>query len=210
MQKAQPSLLKALQPEEIARFKQLAELMQMKAGQVIFAEEDFADAVYIVEQGHVKIYHNSVAGKNSIMSIRGPGDLFGVAAVLLREKRCAFAETMGEGAIWRMEGKTFVDMVYECPRLAMEVALTHGRYLRDAETAIGQLLSMDADQRVAWLLLRLASPVSTPEGEKIRISVRLTHQDLASMIGSCRQTTTTALGRLQRAGIINFGKRYID
>lgn len=199
-----------LLPEETARFKTLSEHMQLNAGQVVFAEDDHADCVYLVEVGHVKIYHSTVVGKVSIMSIRGPGDVFGVAGVLLGERRCAFAETVDSCKLWRTDGKVFENMLYEYPRLAVQVAIIHGKYLRDAETAIGRLLSMDVDRRLAWLLFRLASPVSTPEGEKIRVNVRLTHQELASMIGSCRQTTTSALGRLQRDGIISLGKHYIE
>ncbi len=199
-----------LLPNEVILFKKLARFIEVKARQIIFGEDDQADCVYFVAAGHIKTYHSTKSGKISLISIRKPGDIFGIAAVLLGEKRCVFAETIETCNLWRMEGKVFIDMLYKRPRLAVQIATVYGEYLRDSDRAIGNLMSLDVNRRLAWLLIKLASTVSTPQGERLRINVQLTHQDMASMIGTCRQTVTTTLGQFKKAGIIYIGKQFIE
>jgi CRP/FNR family cyclic AMP-dependent transcriptional regulator len=199
-----------LTPDEVVMFKKLACPIQVKEGYVIFGEDDHADCVYLIEKGHVKTYHSSKLGKIFMISIRKPGDIFGIAAVLLGEKRCVFAAAIENCTLWRMEGKVFIDMLHQCPRLAVQIATLYGRYLRDTDRAIGNLMSLDVNCRVAWLLVKLAGTVSTPQGEKLRIEVPLTHQDMANMIGTCRQTVTTILGQFKKEGMIHVGKQFIE
>lgn len=199
-----------LLPDEVILFKDLARPVQVKAGHVIFGEDDHADCVYLVETGHVKTYHTTRLGKIFMISIRKPGDVFGIAAVLLGEKRCVFAESIENCHLWRMDGTVFVDMLHKCPRLAVQIATVYGKYLRDSDRAIGNLMSLDVNCRVAWLLIKLASTVATPQGDKLRINVRLTHQDMANMIGTCRQTVTTTLGQFKKDGMIRVGRQFIE
>ncbi len=210
MEKLESNFIQALLPDEVTRFKTLAHPLQVKAGYVIFEEDSCADYVYFIETGYVKIYHNTIVGKISMISIRESGDILGIAAVLLGESRSAFAETIGESQLWRMEGEVFKTVLHEFPKLAVQVAIIHGKYLRESQRAIGTLMSLDADHRLAWLLMKLANTVSTPRGEKLRVTVQLTHQDMANMIGTCRQTVTTVLGRFKKAGLIYVGKEGID
>lgn len=196
--------------DEVERYKSLSVLLKFKAGNVIFEEGDDVDCLYLIESGHVKNYHSTIDGKVSIISLRGPGDVFGIAGLLLNGKRCASTETLDNCKLWRMEAEVFKQMLFEYSRLAVQIAVIQGTYLREAEAVIGNLLSKNSDQKLAWLLYNLSSPVITSKGQKLRINIRLTHQDLASMIGSCRQTTTMALRRLQTAGIIKTGKYYIE
>lgn len=197
-------------PEEIAAFKALSQPMQVKAGYVVFTEEEPSDYVYFIETGHVKIYRNTNLGKISMITIRKSNDMFGIPGALLGETRCTSAETIERSKLWRMERKIFIEMLYNCPQLAMQVVIAHSKYLRDTEQAFGNLMSMDVDCRLAWLIIKLTSTVSTPTGEKFSVNVRLTHQDIANMIGTCRQTVTTVLGRFKKDGSIDVGRRYIE
>ncbi len=191
----------------IAKLKPFAHLVQVETGTIIFEEAAWADSVYLIERGHVKFYHNASSGKISLLSIRGPGDLFGIAAVLLEKRRSVFAETLSPCQLWRMEGRTFIQLLQADPLLSLQVAVIHSQYLREAEITMGHLLSLEVDHRLAWLLKKLSSRISTPQGEKLRITVRLTHQDMASMVGTCRQTVTTVLGKFKKAGIIYVNKQ---
>ncbi|BBB89629.1 MAG TPA: Crp/Fnr family transcriptional regulator [Methylomusa anaerophila] len=210
MDKPEAILRETLPPDEIAEFKALAYPMQVKAGYVLYSEGDYSNYIYFIETGHVKLYKSTSLGEIITLSIRKPGDVIGIAGVLTGRYRCVFAETIDICKIWRMKGESFIELLYARPRFAVRVAALLGKRLCDAEIAIANLTSMEVDRRLAWLLKDLAATASNPDGEKLRIAVKLTHQDIASMIGTCRQTVTTALGRLKEDGIINVGKRYIE
>jgi len=210
LKRSETNFIQALMPAAVIRFKTLAHPLQLKGSHIIFEEDDRADSVYFIETGHIKIYHNTSLGKMSMISIREPGDIVGIAAVLLGASRSAFAETIGNSQLWCMDGQTFKQFIHEFPELAVQLAIIHGKYLRESQQAMGNLLYLDADRRLAWLLMKLANHISTPHGEKLRITIQLTHQDMANMIGSCRQTVTTVLGRFKKAGIIYISKSGID
>lgn len=204
------SPLLSLSPNEVAAFKALARALQAKAGQIVFREEDCPDYIYLIETGHVKIYRNTPLGKVVTVGIRKPGDVIGVAEVLTGMNRCCFAEAVEASELWRMPGEIFITMLRSQPELAVKVAAAMGNRLREAETTILNLVTLEVDHRLAKLLLNLAKAGAT-DGEKgLRIGVQLTQQELASMIGTCRQTVTTTLRRFKDEGVIHTGKRYIE
>ena len=204
------SPLLSLSSEEVASFKALARALQTKVGHIVFCEEDCPDYIYLIQTGHVKIYRNTPLGKIVTVGIRNPGDVIGVAEVLTGMNRCCFAETMEASELWQMKGEIFLAMLQSQTKLAVKVAAALGNRLREAETTILNLVTLEVDHRLAKLLLNLAK-AGVVQGEKgLRISVLLTHQELASMIGTCRQTVTTTLRRFKDEGAIHTGKRYIE
>ncbi len=210
MKKPEATLRHILLSDEIAEFKALAHPMQTEAGYLVYGEEECSEYVYFIETGYVKIYRSTSLGRVTTISVRKPGDLIGIAGVLNVRYRCVFAETIEKCKLWRMEGETFVKMLYARPRWAVQVATLLGQRLCNAEIAIANLTSMEVNRRLAWLLMDLARTAGRPGEERLRIDVGLTHQDMASMIGTCRQTVTTALGQFKENGIIQVGKRYIE
>lgn len=198
----------SLLSNEFEQFKSLAEPLQIQANHIIVREEENAAYVYLVESGYVKIFRSTVDGKNFILGLRKPGDLFGVVSVLQNKKRSSSGEAMVKCKLWRMESKTFIKMLVEYPSIAVKIASIYVKYLDEMQMAISKLLSMEVYQRVAWLLCSLSSPDSDLDKKELRINI--THQEIANMVGSSRQRATMALGRLQRAGIISLGKHYIE
>lgn len=199
-----------LPPDEIAAFQASSNLVEYDCGKVVFREGDSPDYVYLIAAGCLKVYRSTVLGKIATMSIYKPGDVLGAAGVLTGSPRCVFAETIEKCTLWRMNAETFIHVLLYRPRLAVYAAANLGKHLRAAEVTIMNLTSLEVDHRLAHLLLTLAESVPTARGQQLRINVKLTHEEIASMIGASRQTVTTALGRLREDGIIYMNRRYIE
>jgi CRP/FNR family cyclic AMP-dependent transcriptional regulator len=209
MEPPEKKLANAWQPQEIAIFKSLSYPIQAEPGYMIWGEEDISDCIYFLETGYVKVYHNDNLGRMSIISIRKSGDILGIGGVLTGKLRCVFVETIDSCKLWRMDADVFIDMLYKYPRMSLLIASIHSKYLRDAERAIGELLLMDTGQRLAWLLLRLTTTSPPPAKEQYCMGVKLTHQDMARMIGSCRQTVTAILNQFKGEGLISIDRKAI-
>ena len=206
---AQSSLLK-LSASEIEAFQKLARPVQIPAGQMVFREGDPPDHIYLLDAGHVKIYRTTQLGKTVTVGIRKPVEVIGIAEVLSGANRCCFAETVDVCRFWRMNGQTFIKMLHARPDLAVKIAAALGERLRNAETMILNVSTMQVDQRLAKLLLSLLTTKGVPCDDGQRLCVPLTQQELASMIGTCRQTVTTTLRRFQDEGIIITRNRLIQ
>jgi CRP/FNR family cyclic AMP-dependent transcriptional regulator len=200
-----------LLPEEMAVFKSLSKLMHVKKGYILFAQEGCNDFIYFIELGHVKIYKNTDIGKVLTTSIYSTGAVIGIAGVLMGKSHSVYAETIEKCKLWRMHGTDFIEMLQSHPQLAIRIAAMQSQRLREAERVIGNLMYREVDRRLAWLLMDLAGTASYPPANwKAKINIRLTHQDMASMIGTSRQTVTSILNRFKTEGIVNVGGHCIE
>lgn len=196
--------------EEINLLKQSGRVLTVKAGHILFRENDETDHVYLIESGHVKHYHTTSLGKVVIVSICGPSEMIGVPAVLLGQRRGVFAEALEPGTLWRIEQEVFLRLLHQYPQLAVKLAAIHCQLVRNYEYGLQTLVVASADSRLAWLLLRLAEGRRPEWDGGQRVSFYLTHQEMADMIGSCRQTVTTVLGNFKRAGLIRIKKHALE
>lgn len=204
------SVFLSLTLEEQVIFKQSAMKLNVKRGQIIFQEEDSPQAVYLIGEGHVKISRNSNLGTTVTMSIRQRGDVFGIAEALCGINRCCYAEAIEASELWKLDDQAFLRFMRNNPDLAIKVMTSLGARLREAETTILNLVTLEVDRRLARLLLDLArkNPSQGPKG--IKINIQLTQQDLSTMIGTCRQTVTSTLQKFKAKGLIHTGKKSIE
>ncbi|MDQ7094738.1 Crp/Fnr family transcriptional regulator [Desulfosporosinus sp. PR] len=195
---------------ESASFRERAQRVTFKAGETVFEEENSARFVYLIETGHIKIFRISPLGTIVTVGIRKSGDVIGIAEVLREMERCCFAKTIEESVLWKMDGNTFKDLLYRHPQLALKIAAALSNRLREAETTILNLMTFEVDRRLARLILFLAEKGVT-QGEKgLKLNVKLTQDELATMIGTCRQTVTTTLHKFRDQKLIYSSKKNIE
>ncbi|MDR7481494.1 MAG: Crp/Fnr family transcriptional regulator, partial [Armatimonadota bacterium] len=136
------------------------------------------------------------------------GDIFGERALVgvRPEVHCeAFEDTL----VCVLRRADFEDLVRRKPDLALRVVRVLAERLRDAEETIERLALHDVPARLAALLVRLAEAYGEPHGDGRRLALRLTHQDLAGMIGATRETVTLTLNRFRDEGLIAVEERHI-
>jgi CRP-like cAMP-binding protein len=200
----------SLSAEESDSFKRLAQKITLKAGETVFEEGSQALFVYLIETGHIKIFRISSFGTIVTVGIRKCGDVIGIAEALSESNRRCFAKTIEVSELWRMNANTFKDLLNFHPYLALKIAATMSVRLREAESTILNLMTLEVDRRLARLLLSLAEK-GTSIGEKgLRLNVKLTQDEMATMIGTCRQTVTTTLQKFKDQKLIYSSRRNIE
>ena len=166
----------------------------------VFEQGDPTRLVYLVKRGNVRISRLTPDGKEITVAILGAGDIFGEETLFSQGERSTVATTVGETLVCTARADDLFELLSKDPELALNVAkLVHER-LNDASATIEDLAYARVPDRLLHLFERLAAEhgIATEDGTKI--DVRLTHADLASLIGSTRETVTLEISNLIREG----------
>jgi len=168
----------------------------------IFFEGDLPEWLYIVMEGRVKLLKHSDTGKDIILQIYSPGDMFGEVSLFDRKPYASSAQAMEPSAILKMPRKDFFLFFGRHPFVATEMILELGRQLGDAQVTIKSLAVDRVEQRIAHILLKLAGKVGVSEKGGIMINLPLTRQDLADMAGTTVETAIRVMSRFTKSRII--------
>lgn len=175
-----------------------------KEGEFIFREGDPAERFHILASGSVKCVKTSSGGKEVTMKVLMPGDLFCCdAAVLDGSAHHGCAQPMGEVRVLSLSKKSYFDMLRRNPDAALEVIRYLGTRLEEAQEKAKVLALNPADQRLASLLVDLASRAGVPYPQGVRLTVRLTRRDLANMVGITTETAIRVMSRFQRLRLVS-------
>lgn len=172
-------------------------------GQFIFREGDPAEFFHIVKEGTVKCVKTSPEGKEVTLKVLMPGDLFCCeAAVFDGTPHPGCAQPMGEVSVLRLRKQAYFEMLKRNPETAVEVIKYLGTRLNEAQEKTKVLALDGAEQRLAGLLVSLVERSSVPEGIGHRLTVHLTRQDLANMVGITTETAIRIMSRFKLAKLV--------
>ena len=189
--------------------KQAVEIPIQK-GQFIFREGDPAEWFHFVKQGNVKCVKSSPEGREVTLKVLMPGDLFCCeASALAGESHPGCAQAMGEGTVVKIHRKTMLDVIQRNPEAAVSIINYLSHRLRESQDSAQAFALHRAEQRIASILVNLAQRSGIHETNGIRISVRLTHQDLADMAGLTKETTSRILSRFKKDQLITGSGRQL-
>lgn len=191
--------------------RRLAERTQMRAyarGKVIAQPDDPPETIYLIKEGRVKLCRYSESGREQILALLEPGDIFGERS-LVGASAAMHCEAFEDTLICVLRREDFEDLMRMKPDLALRVMKVLAERLRRAEEAIEDLAFRDVPGRLAATLVRLAETYGEPHDGGRRLALRLTHHDLASMIGATRETVTTVLNRFRDDGLLTTEGRHI-
>jgi len=168
-------------------------------GTAIMREGDPIDFLYIVISGRLKVMMGEADGKETILSILGPGEFFGEMGLIDDNPRSASVIAIEGTELLALTRRAFRKCLVEKPELAMAVMRVLVRRMREADRKIGSLAMLDVYGRVARLLLDMSENVN---GRKV-VTKRLTKQDIAKMVGASREMVTKVMKDLQTSGYID-------
>ena len=195
------SLFQELAPRDRRDIQGLFREQRLERDQLIFLEGDEAEYVYIVVGGKVKIVKQAAGGKEMILEIFGPGDVFGGATLLL-SGHPATAVCMEPGALLCLPRLDYLALLKRFPLMAFQVIELLRQRLHEAHQAIRGLAAERVETRVARLLFKLADKTGVPSQGGIRLALHLTRQDIADMVGCTLETAIRILSRWQKEGLI--------
>lgn len=178
----------------------------------VFRSGDPGHNVYVLEQGRAKIYKVSDSGKEVILWFCFPGEIFGLAEACRGGSRDVYAQVCTDAVVHRIPRERFSSFIEQRPRVATQVIDLLSCRLRVLGDILTNLASDDASSRVIKLLLRLCSRYGRAEpvsGNGVCLDIPLTHQEIADMLGTSRQTVSTVMGELKRSGVLRMRHRYM-
>jgi CRP/FNR family cyclic AMP-dependent transcriptional regulator len=201
------NIFKEFDPEEMESLVHITHMGKVQAGQPLFLPDDPSDKVFLLKEGRVKISKVSEDGKELTLAILEHGEIFGELALVDEGPRGTIAETLEDTFICVIGRQDFEKLLETKPNLALNVTKLIGLRRKAIEAKVEDLVFRDVSSRLAKLLLELADTYGTQVSNGMRIDVKLTHQELANLIGSTRETTTATLNELKRLGFIEMEKR---
>lgn len=191
-----------LTPEALKDFDSIGMLMGHARGAKLFTEGDAARNVFIMCSGQVKISSTSREGKTMILKIAGPGDVLGLSAVLANVAYEVTSEAIEPCQVKAIRKQEFVDFLGKHGIASMHAAQSlSSEYLTVFHDAKRLALSGSAAGRLARLLLDWGNSVSCGKPE-IRFTLALTHEEIANMAGTSRETVTRLLNQFRRSQFI--------
>jgi CRP/FNR family transcriptional regulator/CRP/FNR family cyclic AMP-dependent transcriptional regulator len=174
---------------------------------VIILAEDQGDTLFVIQRGRVKVSIVSEDGREVILSSLGPGDFFGDMSLLDDKPRSANVTATEETELLMLRRADFIRMIHNFPKIAIKLLAVLAGRLRKTDRKIEGLALSDVTGRITQTLLQLAEDQGAYTKEGILIRNRPTHQELANMSGTTRETVSRILKRLENQGYISYRGR---
>jgi len=203
------NLFNEFNQEDMQFLEKVASMSSVKKNEPIFLPGDPSLEVYLLKTGRVKISRITENGKELTMALLKPGNIFGELEALDGTPRDTMAEALDDTVLCVIPRDPFLVMLKSKPDLSFRLTKIIGFRLRRIESRIEELVYRDVPARLAHVLIEIARDFGTQDDKGIRIGIRLTHQEIANLIGSTRETVTASLGELRRQGFLEFDSRSI-
>ena len=198
-------IFRDLTTTEVETLGQRAPMQLMPAGTVFFSPDQAAEVLFILKKGRVRLYHLSPDGKALTIAVLEAGTIFGEMALLGQQLHQSYAEALDPCLLCLMSREDVKSMLLSDPRIATRIAEILGQRLINAEQRLSDFAFKNLPERLASLLLQLARP---PKVRLFRVAygppeVRFTHEALAEMVGTYRETATKILNEFRAQGLID-------
>ncbi|WP_425144868.1 Crp/Fnr family transcriptional regulator [Deinococcus sp.] len=205
-----PPFLHALTAEARASVLSSTRSLQWSRGSLLHHSDDQAEAAYALTGGHVRLYRLGAGAREVTVSVHGPGEVLGMATLTPGSIYGLYAEAMDDVEALVLGGDNLRTLIRQHPDMAVALTAQVSRQTRHLHERLSQLVFLEVSQRLALALLQLAQE-SQPEGgaEQIALRGRISHQDLAYVVGSTRETITKLLGDFRGRGLLDLGYRRI-
>lgn len=196
-------LFKNLSDDELKELVPYLQMVSYKKKEDIFAEGDQPEWFYIVSTGKIKVTKLSHEGKEIILEIISPHDIFGGVAVLRNFPYPANASAMENSEVIKISRKNLMRLVDRFPNLMYCIALQLGDRMRSSYDSLKNIALERVEARIAALLIKLAHKIGKESKAGILIDMRLTKQDVADMVGTTVETSIRTFSKFKKQGLLS-------
>ncbi len=206
---APSNFLAQLNPGDLADLESAAVLQRLSRGEYVYRAGAPGNNAYLLRSGKVKIHQISPAGREVILWFCLPGEIFGLAEVARGGERAVNAQACAESELLAVSRDRFRSFLAEHPGAALLTMQVLSSRMRVLGEIFVNLVSDDVTTRIAKLIVRLGAHYGTRVGKDIVLNIPLTHQEIADMVGTSRQTVTTSFSALNRQGVLRVNNHRI-
>lgn len=192
----------SLKSDELHDISNYFEEVTFGNNDTIFNEGDPSDKFYLVAEGSVKVLKHTVMGKDIILEMMSPGDIFGGVAVLDKKPFPASAQAMESTTVIRISRQNLLKIMEDCPTLKLDIVKYFSNKLRDAHEMLKNIATERVERRIASLLLKLSEKIGVDEGSYRKINFPLTRQEISEMVGTTVETCIRTMSKFQKKGVI--------
>ena len=204
------NLFKGMGMSEMQKVEKNTTMKTASKGDYIYFPEEPSKTIFFLKEGRVKIGSYSEDGKENIIAILKPGEIFGELSVAGEGKRNEFAQAMdGDVMICAMSMEDMEMMMEMNSKMGMKITKLIGFRLRKTERRLNALIFKDVRTRIVDLIREMAEEDGTKIGDEIMVKHYLTHQDMANLTGTSRQTVTQVLNELREKDLIYMERKKI-
>ena len=195
-------LFAELTTDSLEQLAEKVQLNEVRRRRVVYLPGDPGRAVYFINGGRIKISKVTRDGKELTLAYRGPGEIFGELVMIDGGPREEMAEAMENAIITEVERGDFERLVQREPMVGYRLTRIVAERRREIENKIEMLIFKDVNAKLAELLLRLAVEFGVEEERGTLLALKITHQEMANLIGSTRETVSLTLSQFKRKGLI--------
>lgn len=179
-------------------------------GESIYFRDDAATSIYLVLRGKVRLINYADSGGEIVRAVLGQGEMFGEMAMLGHQKRHEIAEAMTDNTVVsQMQVSDVHQLILDNKDFAGRIYQWLGSRIQKMERKIDGLIYKDVRSRLIDFIIELASEKGVQVRKTVEVEYFFTHQNMANLIGTSRQTVTTTLNELREEGLIDFNRKKI-
>jgi len=184
-------------------------LVKLRKGQSLFKEGDDGDNLYVVSNGKVKLGTKSPDGRENLLMILGPGDMFGELSLFDSGPRTATATAVTDSKLLTLGQDKVIPWVKEHPEVSLQLLARLASRLRRTNEVVGDLVFSDVPGRVAKALIDLGVKFGEKRPEGLFVNHDLTQEELAQLVGASRETVNKALADFAQRGWLRLEARSV-
>lgn len=173
-----------------------------KKGQTLFVQGSHPFGIFCISSGNIKLTSTGVDGKESIVRIVHAGDILGHRSLFTDEDYGKTATAMEDTEVCFIDKKFILSLIEKNPTVALNVISKLSRDMGIAESKLTSLHQKNVRERLAELLLSLKSTHGTLENGRWRIDLKITREEMATLIGTANETLIRFMSEFKEAGLI--------
>ncbi|WP_455221068.1 Crp/Fnr family transcriptional regulator [Kaarinaea lacus] len=201
--------LQKLSQEEQRLLESIGSCLSFKKKDYIFQANRTNNTIYILTEGRVKLSRLSSLGQECIQWFCFPGEIFGLSENTYDHDSGLYAQALISSSVLAIPKPELHQLLIKRPAISLAIIDQLSSRVRTLGDMLLHVTCDDAHSRLINLLQRLADIYGDASHDEIYIDMKITHQEIADMIGVCRQTVSTMMASLKRAGIVSASRKGI-
>lgn len=203
-------LFSALDVEAARALRTTMATVALRKGKVLFNEGDPGDRLYIVTSGKMKLTHASGDGRESLLAVLGPGDMFGELSLFDPGPRASTAIALTDAEVIGLGNLDLNPWLTGRPEVAQALLQALAHRLRHTQEVLSDLVFADVPGRVAKALIELGEKFGSQSSTGLQVHHDLTQEELAQYVGASRETVNKALADFATRGWIRLETRSVE
>lgn len=205
----QAPLFTALDDAAAASLRSSMDSVKIAKGSILFAEGDVGDHLYVILEGKLKLGTSSGDGRENLLSILGPGEMFGELSLFDPGPRTSTATAVTDAKLLSLGQAKLLPWLAEHPNVSLQLLARLAQRLRRTNEAVGDLVFSDVPGRVAKALIDLGERFGKETEEGLFVHHDLTQEELAQLVGASRETVNKALADFAGRGWLKLDGRAV-